>query len=476
MQRVDRETHGPTATTITRPGASERRRRAARDPASGASRPWELTNSFSPAGQGVAPPVVCKVIFQTPAPRLPAPGPDRRDHNRAERFHLRNGVREITANPRTRGCGHPGAREDGSVVLRVSEGPAGRVAGLGGLAYCGSVWSCPWCAVKIAAERAATLERVLAHHVGTLGRWLTLETFTMRHGPQHSLRLCREAARSGWQSVNGGKRSTAERVDNEFRGYCRAQEVTESADHGWHVHFHVLTVWEHRPPDDVFDDRWERWSAGVVRAGLPAPLAEHGYDVKHCDPSDAPETLTEMTATWGAYIVKGLSTEATMGAIKQAKGNNRTIRELMAAAVGLPFEDPETGAMAVLADDRARTRLNEYDRAMRGARQLTWSTGDHDLRTGVPELPDERTDEEIAADDLGGDEVAVIANREFRRLEPLFPDLLSVAEREGPRAAQVWLTDRDVEWWHPNGLTDQRRHGEPPGGWPSRHVDQMPDG
>ncbi|OLM28241.1 hypothetical protein Ae717Ps2_6728c [Pseudonocardia sp. Ae717_Ps2] len=59
-----------------------------------------------------------------------------------------------------------------------------------------------------------------------------------------------------------------------LRGWVRALEITHSVDNGWHVHLHILMVVEQGMSDDAIEaltGGWfARWSAGLVKAGMPA--------------------------------------------------------------------------------------------------------------------------------------------------------------------------------------------------------------
>lgn len=395
-----------------------------------------------------------------------------RDDARAERWALRRGMRKLVAAKRVRSCGRPGVREDGSVVLRITDatgtaaasstGASGRVAGYAGLFRCGNVWLCPECSVRIAAARAAEIEQLLAHFLAR-GGWAVLVTLTMRHHRQHTLEDCLRAFSEGWTKTTSGGAWQADKVVTGLAGWCRALEVTESPENGWHVHAHAVLVFRSRPSEALIDAMAEgmfsRWSRAVQRAGMPAPLREYGLDVQRLDPTTAPTRLAEQSRAWAAYVSKGIAQEAALGATKEAKGTNRTVRQLMRSAI-VPqrWEDPATGAIVESVDLSARARLAEYEQAISGRKQLTWSRG---IRAEV-ELGDEREDQEVVDEELTGEDVAVIPQDDWRTVEPRATELLSVAEQDGADAARRWLSELGVDWQMPNGLTDHRRHGERP--------------
>jgi hypothetical protein len=400
-----------------------------------------------------------------------------RDDRRQEQWDMRRAYRSLTESRRVKACGRPGAREDGSVVLRVTDavgtaaesstGANGRVAGYSGLFHCGNVHVCLVCSAKIAATRAAELEAVMAHYIAG-GGWVVLVTLTMRHHAHHTLDQCLAAAGRGWQAVNSGGAWQADKKRTDYAGYARALEVTESPGNGWHVHYHAVLVFHSRPPrevlDRVADGMFSRWSAGVVAEGMPAPSREHGIDVQHLDEDAAPDQVAATSREWGRYIAKGIAQEAALGVAKEAKGQNRSVRQLMRdATISQVWEHAETGDLVETVDMTARGKMREYERAMKGRRQLTWSTGRFDLRKGA-KLDDERTDEEIAQDDLQGEDVAVLPRESWRILGPAREcELLSVTEQHGPEGARRWLDEHGIPWRRPNGLTETRRRGETPG-------------
>jgi hypothetical protein len=412
----------------------------------------------------------------------PGAAQTRRDETRAERWDLRRAYRKFTETKRVAACGRPGLREDGSVVLRVTDGtgtPAagstgasGRIAGYAGLFHCGNVWLCAECSVKIAAQRAARLETVLAHYLVS-GGWAVMVTLTMRHHRRHGLAECRTAATDAWDEMTKARRWGKDRKASGMAGYCRALEVTESMEHGWHVHFHTVLVFDTRPSDAalarVTDGMFDRWSASLQRGGMPAPIREHGIDVMQLDTTAAaPTTVTEQARAWARYVVKGLAQESVLGVVKDAKGSNRSIRQLMRDALfPQAWEAPQAGEIVHTLDLRARARLGEYEKAMKGARQLTWSRELGQLAKAL--CGEDLTDQEIAESELEGEDVAVIPRDSWVVVERRATELLSVTEREGAEGAHRWLDALGVEWWHPTGLTDQRRHGEPPGG--ARRLD-----
>ncbi|OLM28174.1 hypothetical protein Ae717Ps2_6661c [Pseudonocardia sp. Ae717_Ps2] len=214
-----------------------------------------------------------------------------------------------------------------------------------------------------------------------------------------------------------------------LRGWVRALEITHSVDNGWHVHLHILMVVEQGMSDDAIEaltGGWfARWSAGLVKAGMPAPTEERGVDVQRADAAAMPET----SGAWARYVCKGLASEAVMGSTKAARGTSRSIYELMRdATVGRRFENPDTGDVVQLADMQARALLAEYETAIRGrkaAHLVRWGP-----TTCAPESTwrPEQSDEDIVAEDLEGEPVAVIPPHSWKIVEPRAAELLHITE------------------------------------------------
>lgn len=370
-----------------------------------------------------------------------------------------------------RSCGRPGIREDGSVVLRVTDatgtsaktttGADGRVAGFAGLWSCANVWVCTTCSQSIAAKRAAEIEEVLAHHVAR-GAHPYLITLTMPHDRDDGLDECLRAVGKAWQAVNSGKTWQGHKELAGYLGFVRALEVTESLANGWHAHVHAILVFDHELSEDtlaaIVDGMFSRWTSAIVKAGFRAPSREHGLDVQTIDRDAAGDREFASVRGWARYVSKGIAAESALGVAKEAKGANRTVRQLMTDALVPQVWETVTGDQVETVDLVALAKLREFERATKGRKQLTWSTGRHDLRAGV--LEEEQTDEEIMAEELEGEDVAVLPRETWRVVEPRAGELLSVTERLGPSGARDWLDQMGVEWWMPTRLTDQHRRGE----------------
>ncbi|MEU4843283.1 hypothetical protein AB0F99_34130, partial [Nocardia testacea] len=198
-------------------------------------------------------------------------------------------------------------------------------------------------------------------------------------------------------------------------GDIKAVEVTHG-ENGWHPHMHVVILTE-RPLE--FDElcSWyarldARWSEGLTRQGWSP--GKVGVRLK----------LEPITRGKGlaAYITKvqdsGLGNELARADMKTAAKGSRTPFQILA-------DFGNTG----LVDDLELWW--EYEKATAGRSAIRWSPG---LKARLLPDTEDLTDEEIAAEDEGGQTIAVLAVWTWRRLREIPGaeiELLEAVERGG---------------------------------------------
>lgn len=334
--------------------------------------------------------------------------------------------------PRVRNCGRVTHNGVGGPVLRVSGTDNGRRAGLAGLQSCGSVWACPVCARRISARRSEEVRRVL-EAAAAVGGSAVLLTLTMRHHTGQRLRHLWDALSASWGAVTSGRAWTAEQQRWGVLGWCRTVEATHGAN-GWHVHVHAVVVFDGPVSVDLAAElggrMFARWARALGRRGLSAVEGRGGLDVREVAMTgDSLDRVAE-------YLAK-ITHEITSPSTKAGRYGNRS-----------PFAVLRDALATGLADDCEL--WIEWEQASHGRKQLTWS---RDLREWAG-LHVERTDDEIVAEDLRGDDVLVIAPESWPAVRPHVADLLDAVEVGGLPAAQRWLSSRGLSWSTPS----------PPGG------------
>jgi hypothetical protein len=330
----------------------------------------------------------------------------RRRSLRDDRLTSRRALWGVTSLDRVRSCGHHAITPDGAIRVRATgTGPARR-AGFAGYASCGSVWACPVCSERVLASRQHELESAITTWEATGGR-VALVTLTMRHHAGQALAdlwdglshaWAKTTSGRGWRDLNDRHGSPMERrvtsgarrgqVVTERRiGWARVVETTHGAN-GWHVHVHCAMFLPATTTRDGADDLGGRmfatWARALRARGFAAPLAGPGVDVRLSG--------SETSAALAKYFVKAtysseaarLALEVARGDLKHARGQNRT-----------PFRILADFAAHGVVDDL--DLWHEWETASRGRRQLTWATGFRAVVLAEPE----RTDEDLAADELG---------------------------------------------------------------------------
>jgi Replication protein len=350
----------------------------------------------------------------------------RKQAGRRERYRLRYKLRRITNLKRVRACGHtPVGNPRAGPTLRLSVLNGERVAGMTGLAHCGSVWACPACSAKIATRRAEELADVMRHALEQ-GCSASMVTLTMRHHEGQSLKDCWNALGKAWARVTSGKQWVSDQAAYGLVGWVKAVEVTHGKN-GWHVHIHVLMIWRDKigqaGAERVGQRMWNRWSRALQRYGFDSLRDSGGLDVRMA-------TLQPGNGSGlHEYFVK-LSHEITGGQAKLAKGGGRTPFQILSDAV------------EGLADDL--DLWWQWERASLGRRQIAWSKG---LREWAKLMP-EQTDEEIAQEELLGEDLLVIPGwPKLRRSPDDVCDVHDAAERGGLAAAGRVLDRLGVEWF-----------------------------
>lgn len=264
-----------------------------------------------------------------------------------------------------------------SVVSVLNRGGRHR---LGGLETCGSVWTCPVCAMKISAARCLELQAAIQGHQAQGGIVLML-TLTIPHDRFDCPKALLDAVRGTWRKVKQGRAWINARDGFGWFGDVRALEVTHGGN-GWHPHLHVLLFL--KPGCDRQDGEklaewiFERWQDRVLKAGFGL-CRRSAFLVEEVDNA---AKVGEYLGLWGA------AHELTLADHKRGKGG-RTPWQILRDCL-------EKGRASDVALFRA------YGESFKGARQLTWSRG---LRGRYMPQP-EPTDHDLAAEDISADDMA----------------------------------------------------------------------
>lgn len=346
---------------------------------------------------------------------------------RAQRFALQSVAREILPASRTAKClrlrsGNPNGKADGVGVWKSKEHGTAHYSGL---QTCGSVWTCPVCAAKIAERRRAEVLAAMTAHKAS-GGCVNLLTLTAPH--QRSDELEQLLAKQAKAVGSFWKDKTVRNVLTEMGtiGQIRAWEVTHgrrsAQNNGWHPHFHVLLFsgsgvdlarFDKAQMQDWAVRLYLRWAAKCKAAGLGEPSFKHGLKL-------------DDGAKAAAYATKwGLEDEITKGHTKKGKQGGETPFDLLRAF------------LADKADKQAAALFQVYAAAFKGKRQLHWSHG-LKARYAIEEASDEEVCQRIEerADLLG--QITVDQWRDVLKVEAR-ATVLEIAARSGWYEVQRFL-------------------------------------
>jgi Replication protein len=345
-----------------------------------------------------------------------------RQERRERRFAQRQALWMLTTLDRVRKCGRTtnGNVGDGLAAIVVNGG----VAHWSGFCTCGSIWACPVCSAKIRATRADEIARAVAAHMTRDGGTAWMVTLTARHKKHHDLAPLFDAVANGWRKLMSGrawagdpKRGVVgERDRLGVRGNIRSMEVTYGSRNGWHPHLHVVLLLNNETGEELAYaiHRWDKtWRAWMKKQGFE-PSREHGVNwSKVTTPEEA-----------GEYIAKVQEGKGHLGN-EMARGDMKSGRLGTLAPFELLEYFRQTGDMAVL------PVWQEYEQGTHRRRAITWSRG---LRAELLGDEEELTDEEVAAEEVGGETWALLpaeSLRAIRRVPGLQTRLLDAAENGG---------------------------------------------
>lgn len=380
--------------------------------------------------EGLPPGYYAKNVSPTLTSENAAGEDERRTSRRTTRFQQRDVLWNISSLERVRKCGRVtnGNEGDGSAAIVLN----GEIAHWSGFCTCGSIWACPVCSAKIRAVKADEIARAVCKHINENGGSAWMVTLTARHKSHHDLAPLFDAVANGLRRIMSGtewagdkrKGRLGERDRLGVYGKIRAMEVTYGSRNGWHPHIHLLLLLDKVEEENAAESgaalawamyRWNKvWQKFLKDKGYEPPSDDHGIKWEKVT---TPEEASE-------YIAK--VQEGNLGN-EMARGDMKTGRFKTMS----PFEILEY--IRVTGDMDAVPIFNEYEQGTFKRQAITWSKG---LRKQLlpPDEVKEKTDEEIAAEEIGGDKLVLLpadSLRAMRRVPGLQAHLLDVVERGG---------------------------------------------
>lgn len=271
-----------------------------------------------------------------------------------------------------------------------------------GLQSCGSPWTCPTCAPKIAAERVKEINTALV-------RWRDgfngeqgvcyFNTFTNQHDAESAGQgACDERMQAMGKALSYFKGSTFFRkwkAAHGFKGAIRGLEPTYGEQNGWHIHTHEIMFAAPGLIEFTPKGKAIRWRSPLWRLARAWCRVLIKFDLAGLKPGDTgPQKIRKLRnlltrafdAKPGAYAADylakfgrepetergrwGLGSEVAKSHLKVARGPDNDLPRRCGHAS--PFEllnDYLDG------DKRSGELFREFGEALHGRARLYWSPG-----------------------------------------------------------------------------------------------------
>lgn len=325
-------------------------------------------------------------------------------------------LRKFSTLKNVRRCGVP--IEGSKVVVKRLDG----VHHVSGCKTCGSPWAEPVCAAKIRKKRGEQVEQGVTHALDTLHWSAVLVTLTIPHSAEQRLEDTLTVLTEAWRSCTGATKVKELRHALGFQGSIKSLEIMLGL-RGWHPHFHLIEFYDRPLTADDLDLLHERYFKQ-----LRSYYDKHGYSGLSPVHGVSIEEVTMHNGAAGRYISKlqdggSLALEMTRADLKLGRAGG-------VVPFALLSEFEQTGDMDCI------DKFNEYEQATFRRPCVRFSKG---LRRKLG-ITDDRTDEEIAAEEVGGVDVVEFDNALYWRIIKLkLEGRLLVALNSGGHAGLVAL-------------------------------------
>ena len=269
---------------------------------------------------------------------------------------------------------------------------------MSGLQTCSNVWCCVACSYKIRVKRAAEIAVAVRRHLDNGGGVLHV-VVTMPHRAGEPLAELWSILSDCWAHVTSGGGWKTFRERHDVLGYIRAAEVTHAWSSGWHPHCHVLLFVGAPMSPCVNDESFYALRAAIRNRWCKRMAAKHGRTMSEefgirVDPVKADDADGS-----GQYLTK-VGYELAMTNTKVGRdAEHRT-------PFAIAHDAAETGDMADI------NLFREWIVASHKKRSISWSQG---LREALG-LGPERSDEDLATEDAGGETVAEVDRSLWRAI------------------------------------------------------------
>ena len=297
------------------------------------------------------------------------------------------------------------------------------------LMLCGSVWSCPFCAAKIAEERRRRLSAALDNAYAD-GYGVYMPTFTFAHRYGDDLASLKTSMVKAFAKFRTGRAWKELEARFGILAYVRDTEVTYGLN-GFHPHMHALFITssplgvvDRAALDDLFKLRWlavlesvglsASYEKGLVISDSHADISDYLAKVASIDDS---VDLSQAAKRASARASKAQGYELTYQSTKTAIGNHKTLSM---------WQCLELYALDSDAVFRSDMNLKTVSSDRLGAAFVTYSKVFHGSMMLVASKSSPKTGKRGFWDLLRVEDVDAAAEIEALEYEPM-PEVLSVS-------------------------------------------------
>lgn len=336
---------------------------------------------------------------------------------------------------RTRFCHAVRAYQAESITVNISKDAAQAGASLAGVQTCGSVWSCPVCAARIATQRGKEISHAIDFMVED-GHIPLMLTNTAWHSKEMPLKWLKNKFKQAHRYFVQSRRWRELKAMFGIKHSIKAVEVLYGFENGWHPHQHAIVFAHadainsasHETLESWISDCQDLWMKSLKRYGLTG-IKEIALDVKAS--GDVKKTYLAKLGL-NEDDTANLDYEISGGMNKDGKG--RSIWSLLYSA----WQGQESNEKLYV----------EYVEAMSGDNWITWSHGLKDL-CGIAEMEDEEAANIFADIDSPTEPLMQISDEEFLPVRKMFAqaELLEIAGiTRNEEAVRQWLRELAIDW------------------------------
>ncbi len=326
---------------------------------------------------------------------VPASAVLTRGQRQEARYKLRASLRQVTRMKRLHSCGLP---LGGDMIVRQMSG----VYHYAGMSTCGSGWICPVCAAKIRYHRANEASRAVVSALDQ-GMSALFVTRTIPHSAEDRLGVTLNLLAEGRRYVANQTVVKGLRQAAGYIGGIASKEITYGVN-GWHPHTHDIEYYEREMTlenyaalSSVYYDYLSRFYS---RNGFEGLTRQHGVRIEPVELDGVALARYVAKLQEGTTIRLHTAHELTRADLKQGRAG-----ALMPFDLAVEFF--ETGDMALL------DLWHEFERETFGRSVIRFTKG---LRALLLVGETEKTDEELAALQVGGVDVVRFAGWFYRKI------------------------------------------------------------